>query len=198
MTAMPADVIDHLAGIAPGSPLHAIRDGRMQARENAQNSFLALFAPAETADMALSDRFAVAAFVTALHGDALATAFYAGKLAPALAAAIAAEAVLGAGKGPYGRYPSAALHAENLPGPVYHVSAPNRAILGAKLAAALEHAHMLVFHLRDADAAALQKLLDAGWSTTGIVTFSQLVAFLAFQLRAIAGLRQLTAAMGGN
>jgi uncharacterized protein YciW len=50
---------------------------------------------------------------------------------------------------------------------------------------------MLVFHPRDADAAALQALLDAGWSTDGIVTLSQLVAFLAFQIRAVAGLRAL-------
>jgi uncharacterized protein YciW len=41
-------------------------------------------------------------------------------------------------------------------------------------------------------------LLDAGWSNGGIVTLSQLVAFLAFQLRAAAGLRILaaTAAQG--
>jgi uncharacterized protein YciW len=50
---------------------------------------------------------------------------------------------------------------------------------------------MLVFHPRDADSASLQALLDAGWSVTGIVTLSQLVAFLAFQLRAAAGLRTL-------
>jgi uncharacterized protein YciW len=58
---------------------------------------------------------------------------------------------------------------------------------------ALEHAHLLVFHPRDADPAALQALLDGGWSTTDIVTLSQLVAFLTFQLRVIAGLRALVA-----
>ena len=35
-------------------------------------------------------------------------------------------------------------------------------------------------------------LADAGWSTDGIVTVSQLVSFLAFQLRVAAGLRLLT------
>jgi uncharacterized protein YciW len=35
-------------------------------------------------------------------------------------------------------------------------------------------------------------LLDAGWSNAGIVTLSQLVAFLAFQIRAAAGLRTLS------
>ena len=42
---------------------------------------------------------------------------------------------------------------------------------------------MLVFHPRDAAPASLQALLDAGWSATDIVTLSQLVAFLSFQIR---------------
>ncbi|MCY1551814.1 CMD domain protein [compost metagenome] len=53
------------------------------------------------------------------------------------------------------------------------------------------HAHLLVFHPRDASPAALQALLDAGWRTTEIVTLSQLVAFLAFQIRVVIGLRAL-------
>ena len=63
-----------------------------------------------------------------------------------------------------------------------------------RLAAALEHAHLLVFRPRDADPAALQALIGAGWSTDSIVTLSQLVAFLSFQIRAVAGLRALAAA----
>jgi uncharacterized protein YciW len=58
----------------------------------------------------------------------------------------------------------------------------------------LEHAHLLVFHPRDANPAALQAMLDAGWSSTGIVILSQLVAFLAFQIRVAAGLRTLAGA----
>ena len=38
-----------------------------------------------------------------------------------------------------------------------------------------------------------RRLEDAGWSATGIVTLSQLVAFLAFQLRVVAGLTALQA-----
>lgn len=196
MSIAPDDVIDHLAGIAPGAALAAIRDGRLAARENAQNSYLALFTPSTSTDMALDERFAVAAFVAALHGDPAATAFYAGPLAPSIATAIAAEAARGVRRGPYGSYPSPALSAENLPGPGFQVSVTHRAAIGKRLNAALEHAHMLIFRPRDTDAATLQTLLDAGWSTTGIVTFSQLVAFLTFQLRTVAGLRTL-AAMGG-
>jgi CMD domain protein len=64
-------------------------------------------------------------------------------------------------------------------------------VLGERLSVALAHAHLLVFHPRDASPAALQSLLDAGWSSTEIVTLSQLVAFLAFQIRVVTGLRAL-------
>ena len=67
-------------------------------------------------------------------------------------------------------------------------------MLGSRLAAAFDHMHLLVFHPRDATPAALQALLDAGWSTTDIVTLSQIAAFLSFQIRVVAGLRALTAA----
>ena len=48
-----------------------------------------------------------------------------------------------------------------------------------------------MFHPRDAAPAALQTLLNAGWSTTDIVTLSQIAAFLSFQIRVVAGLRVL-------
>ena len=54
--------------------------------------------------------------------------------------------------------------------------------------------HLLAFHPRDAAPAALQALLDAGWSTTDIVTLSQIAAFLSFQIRVVAGLRALAGA----
>jgi uncharacterized protein YciW len=47
---------------------------------------------------------------------------------------------------------------------------------------------MLVYHPRDARPATLEAMLDAGWSTTDVVTLSQLVSFLAFQIRVVAGL----------
>jgi CMD domain protein len=108
-----------------------------------------------------------------------------------LVAALSAEIARGRAKGPYGAYPRGPLSKEDVAGPIYTVA--QREALGARLAAALEHVHMLVFHPRDANAGALQKLLDAGWSNAGIITLSQLVAFLAFQIRAAAGLRTLAA-----
>jgi uncharacterized protein YciW len=52
---------------------------------------------------------------------------------------------------------------------------------------------MLVLHPRDAAPPSLQALLDAGWSTSDIVTLSQLVSFLSFQIRVVAGLKVMTA-----
>lgn len=196
MSGFPSDVIDHLAGIAPGSHLDQVRGLRVQARENAQNSFRALFETTETAHMSLRERFAVATFIAGLHEDRHAELFYVAGAAgqDGLGAILAAEAARGAVSGPYGAYPSAALAAENTEGLVYTVLDGNRATLGPRLAAALEHVHLLVFRPRESSAPALQALLDAGWSTTGIVTLSQLVAFLSFQLRVVAGLRVLAAA----
>ncbi len=44
--------------------------------------------------------------------------------------------------------------------PAFVVSESSRAGLGAKIAAALEHAHLLVFRPREASSDALQKLID--------------------------------------
>jgi len=190
----PVDVIDQLTGITPGSALDRLRARREQARTQAQQSYLALFAPAElvAAHFEIADRFAVAAFVAGLHKQPDVARFYAGALAEqGVAKAIEAEVARGATQGPYGRYPAGPLSAEDETGPVYAVDDAHRKVLGDRLSAGLAHAHLLVFHPRDASPAALQALLDAGWRTTEIVTLSQLVAFLAFQIRVVIGLRAL-------
>ena len=191
-----ADVIDTLVGIAPGSPLDAIRNRRPEARTQAQASYRALFAPEMPGGVTAQERFAVGGFVTGLHGEAEIAAFYAAGLAASGASAALREAVDAAiaaarAQGPYGSYPAGPLSREDTAGPVYRVGAETRRALGPRLAAAFEHMHLLVFHPRDAAPAALQALLDAGWSTTDIVTLSQIAAFLSFQIRVVAGLRIL-------
>src|SRR5262249_2848367 len=101
----------------------------------------------------------------------------------------------GKAKGPYGAFPEGPLSVEDTTGLIYHVAADRKPILGAKLVAVLEHAHLLVFRPRDAAPAAMQALLDAGWSANGMVTLSQLVAFLSFQVRSVVGLRTLGASL---
>ena len=191
-----ADVIDALVGIAPGSPLDAIRARRPEARTHAQASYRSLFAPEVPGDVTAQERFAVGSFVSGLHGGAAMAAFYAAGLAASGAAAALREAVEAAiadarAHGPYGSYPAGPLSREDTAGPVYRVGAETCRVLGQHLAAAFEHVHLLIFHPRDAAPVALQALLDAGWSTTDIVTLSQIVAFLSFQIRVVTGLRTL-------
>lgn len=195
------DIIDTLAGIEPGSALDGIRAKRVQARENAQKSYLSLFEPIDAGDFSLSERAAVAFFVIGFHREPVVAAFYRAKLAATaegarLVEAIEVEIARGATSGPYGAFPAGPLSVENTAGLIYRVSAERKPDLGPRLVAALEHAHLLVFRPRDAASADMKALLAAGWSNTGIVTFSQLVAFLSFQVRVVTGLRVLGASLG--
>ncbi|MFC0675366.1 CMD domain-containing protein [Brachybacterium hainanense] len=63
----------------------------------------------------------------------------------------------------------------------------------ARLDTALAHAELLVLRPREAGPEHLRALEEAGWDADGIVTLSQLVAFLTFQLRVAHGLRVLAA-----
>ena len=198
MSGTDADVIDTLVGIEPGSPLDAIRARRPEARAHAQATYRALFTPKEPGSVSAEERFAVGAFVAGLHGATAIAVAHAARLTESGASSALKEAVDAAVKeakthGPYGRYPAGPLSLEDTAGPVYRVGAGTRRTLGPHLAAAFEHVHMLVFHPRDAAPASLQALLDAGWSTADIVTLSQIVAFLSFQIRVVTGLRILAA-----
>ncbi|MBN9629847.1 MAG: CMD domain protein [Actinobacteria bacterium] len=190
---MTTDVIDQLVGIQPGDPLDSLRDQRPNARANAQASFDALLHSDELSHVTQRERLAVAYWTVALSKSPTA-AFYRDLLAADDAALLSAlEAALSGAlaDGPYGDYPAGPLSAENVDGLHWQPSPELVAAAGPRLAAALAHTHLLVYRPRDASADALQTLQDAGWSTTGIVTLSQLVAFLSFQLRVVAGLTVL-------
>ncbi|WP_051388917.1 CMD domain protein [Arthrobacter sp. 35W] len=200
------DAVDTALGIEPGSYLDKLRNRRPTTRENAQASHEALFNPEDDSEVTRTERHALAAFIARLHGDtALASLHREGLLASdsgpatgtALADAIDQAATAGATSGPYGHYrEEGPLQGENTPGLRYVVPTPLAAELGPRLTAALEHAHLLVFRPREASPEALATLHRAGWSTDAIVTLSQLVAFLAFQLRVAAGLRVLSDVQG--
>jgi CMD domain protein len=196
MSETESDVIDLLSGIEKGSPVDGLRAQRQAARDNAQLSHQSLFASKYPGAFTPEERFAIAAFVAGLHRDPRTLAFYMDGLGAqnpsrSVVEAILAEIARGAADGPFGRYPQGPLAQEDKAGPIARISRANRRTLGARLSAALEHAHLLVFRPRDANAAALQSLLGAGWTTTEIVTLSQLVAFVSFQIRVVAGLRVL-------
>lgn len=193
-----SDILDRVAGIVPGSGLDALRRERPQTRDNVQASYAALFEAPDETGVARNERLAVASFVALLHGGVPAAAHYLGLLEAqpdglAIAAAIRRQAEREAVKGPYGAYPPGPLSREDVAGPVFTVKGTDRSALGERLSAALEHVHLLVLHPRDAAASHLATLQKAGWSTAAIVTLSQLVAYLAFQIRAAHGLRLLSA-----
>lgn len=62
---------------------------------------------------------------------------------------------------------------------------------GERLSAALEQAERLTFQPVTAAPADLDALQQAGWTLSGIVTLSQLVAFVSFQSRLLQGLQLL-------
>ncbi|WP_018902638.1 CMD domain protein [Rhizobium sp. 2MFCol3.1] len=192
------DIIDSLLGIRPGSKAEALRARRPTTKEHTQKSYEALFSPEDSSQASLAERFAVALFVAILNDQADIADFYAGRLTeadarPQLLAAVESVAKSSKVAGPYGHYPAGPLSSENLDGPTLVIAEPERGVLGSRLAAALEHAHLLTLHPRDAAPAHLNKLLTAGWSATGVVTLSQLVSFLAFQIRIVAGIKVLAA-----
>src|SRR5690606_18461716 len=133
--AMSHDVIDHLAEIRAGSRLDTIRRARPDAREHAQQSFLALLEPADAGGLTLADRHAGPAYVALLHdadgAPTRSSAFYlellADAAAPDVVAAVRRAADEGRASGPYGDYREPALQGEGVAGPVARV---DRSVLG--------------------------------------------------------------------
>jgi hypothetical protein len=121
MNEMEPDVIDLLSGIEKGSPLDGLRAQRQAARENAQKSYQALFAPTSLGSVSAKERHAVAAYVAGLHRDAGTLAFYmdglgAQNASRSVVEAIMAEIAHGAGEGPFGRYREAPSQKRTRPG----------------------------------------------------------------------------------
>lgn len=190
------DVVDDLAGIRPGSHLDTLRRHRAVARDQTQRAHDLLFGPAAGGRISRADRLSVAVFVAALHGADTVTLHYARLLdhvAPDRIEPLLAEARRAAGRGPWGHYREPDLAGESTGGTSYRPGPAARERLGDRLAAALAHAHLLVLHPRDARPGALAALVEAGWSRAGIVTLSQAVGFLCYQIRLVHGLQRLAA-----
>lgn len=199
------DLLETWLDITPNSPLGQLRAVRPTARAQTQLSHDLLLDPTQVATdslqhFSLTERWALAWFTALLHRQPAAIRHYHQGLLQQAAIHPDAEPLLkllprlaeqASDQGPWGHYPAGPLSAEDVPGQAWQPDAAATAQLGLRLSAALEQVHLLVFHPRDASAAALQRLHNAGWSSTGIVTLSQLVAFLAYQLRVATGLQVL-------
>lgn len=94
----------------------------------------------------------------------------------------------------HGPGPAAELYLENLRDEdedLAELIAAGRSTGEQHLDAGLAHAELLVQRPREAAPAHLRALEAAGWDADGIVTLSQLVSFLTFQLRVAHGLAVL-------
>ena len=169
-----ADIINLLAGVE--GDVAKLRERRPEAKENAQASFAALLEPSTPGTFSYAERYAIAAFVAGVYQATPAVAFYSDLLAEEseeLAAEISRAVERGVTTGPY-------------------IDGDFTLFDGSpRLAAALDFAHLLVFHPKDASPAAIGHLQAAGWSNDDIVTLAQLVSFLSFQLRVAHGLSVL-------
>lgn len=187
-----ADIINLLSGMHPDSELGELRRHRPEAVWQTQWAFEALLAPDNPGTFSYGERYAIATYIAGVHQVDSATTFYAELMlddAPAtLRDAILAAVGRGLSAGPYGSYLEPGLAAEADPGGVvlHDVTA-----LGERLAAALDVAHLLVFHPRDTRPKVLGHLSAAGWNADDAVTLVQLVGFLSYQLRVIHGLQVL-------
>jgi alkylhydroperoxidase domain protein/CMD domain protein len=173
---MSTDVISALAGVAPGSALDTLRAERPEAMSHAQASYEAIFDPATVRGVSIVERLAIALRVATLHAASGVADHYRARLAASGADATTIKAAGLDG----GRFPRLEFE------------------LPARLQAMLRHADMLSTRPVEASPADMQALADAGLSPTEIVTASQVVGFLSFQIRVIAALRLIGGTPGGH
>lgn len=165
-----ADVIDRVVGLQPGTALYATRHARDKVAVATQKSYELFFGP-ELGGLSLLDRLAVAYCACALSKAAALGAHYRQALAAQEGGAALADA-LQAGR--------------------------IDAIEPARLRAMLVFTRKLIEKPVEGDAAALKALQAAGIATPDIVSLAQLVAFLSYQLRSVAGLQAMQAEEQGG
>lgn len=164
--ASPIDVIDQVVPLAPTQTTHATRHERAKVVAATQGSYDGLFSP-NLEGLTLVERLLVAFHTALLSKDAALAAHYRDRLV-----ADAADPVL-----------------------IAAVERGDVASLGShRLATVLGFTTKLVERPIDGDRAAVQALVDAGLTTPAIVALGQLVAFLSYQVRVVAGLRAMAAA----
>ena len=133
-----ADIINLLAGVE--GDVAKLRERRPEAQDNAQASFAALLEPTEPGTFSYVERYAIATFVAGIYQAPQAVEFYSDLLAEEsveLAEEVARAVERGITTGPY------------IDGGFVLFDGSQR------LAAALDFAHLLAFHPKDASPAAI-------------------------------------------
>lgn len=164
-----SDVVNAILGVDEDSPIAHLRNQKPDLVHEVQEYYLSLFEPVASSAAALPvvDRYLVAVRVASHTGSTAVAEWY---------ARLAADA---------GASPEAIGQARDI---------GERATGASPLGAALRHADLLTTRPADARKDDLQALKDAGYSPAGIVSLSQTIAFVSYQLRLVAGLR----AFGGQ
>jgi uncharacterized protein YciW len=160
------DTIDAILGIEPGSTIAALREAKPELARQDQAYYLAIFdpIPASAAELSLRDRALVAVRVASHTNSAAVADWYA-----AIATAQGAD-------------PNEIAQVRDL---------TNAWSTPTKLGAAIRHTDLLTTAPSAATAQDLQNLKDAGLTPAGILSLSQTIAFVSYQLRSIATLRAL-------
>ena len=154
------DLVDRLVGLTADSNTYAVRHQREKVAAATQGSYDALFDPA-LPGLSLTERLLVALYATRISPSPLLASHYRARLTETDAA------------------PADVAVAES--GKPEDASTP-------RLAAVLEFTRKLIENPVEGDEAALKTLPAAGVSTPAVVTLSQLIAFLSYQTRLVAGL----------
>ena len=168
-TATTTDVVYRILGVNDQGPIAELRNQKPEQIEELKAYYLALFEPEEASAQAfpLVDRYLIAVRV-ASHTNSVAVANWYADLA-----------------GKAGVEEAVVARARNV-----NESWDDNTPLGA----AIRHADLLTTRPSAAQKSDLQALKDTGYTPAGIVSLSQTIAFVSYQLRLIAGLRAFGAA----
>lgn len=157
------DIVDQLAGLPVGSSLHALRHQREKVALATQGSYDTLFDPA-LADIGLDERLLVALYACRLAGAQEVATHYLERL-QALPVDAAQLAAADSGT------------PEQLP--------------AGRVRAMLVFTRALTERPVEGDKAALETLPAVGISTPAVVVVAQLIAFISYQIRVVAGLKAM-------
>ena len=163
-----ADLIDRLVGLDAGSTAFRARHERAKVAAATQASYDALLDPG-LAGLGLDERLLVALLACRLTPCPVLADHYRARLGDLGADRVRIEAA------DAGRSDSGA---------------------GPRLQAILAFTRTLIEKPIEGDRAALQALLDAGLGTAAVVALAQLIAFVSYQTRLVAGLQAMQASPG--
>jgi uncharacterized protein YciW len=166
-TIVATDVVALIAGIEPGSPADRVRAGKPEYVEQNESYYRAVFEPNDESEVAFPARDrALVAIRVASHTRSTAVIDWYTRLARDVGAT------------------------EDQIAAVSDLSSPVAAV-DSKLAAAITRADRVTLAPDTTTEDQIAELREAGFSPAGILSLSQTIAFVSYQLRHIAGLRAL-------